>query len=94
MKTETFILPAYWASALINGDYSGMEEQDINELTAFIESNKEDNSYFSCIDVSEESYFSHRNDARTLACDVSEYTFDVSTIDEELFYHYDIQDAK
>lgn len=31
MKTETMKLPAYWASALINNDYSGLQDQDASE---------------------------------------------------------------
>ena len=27
MKRDTTTLPAYWASALINGDYSGLEDE-------------------------------------------------------------------
>lgn len=78
MITETYILPAYWASALINADYSGLEDIDIQELERFIARNKEEGKRFYCIDCSEESYFTPYNDAHTLACDVLEYTFDVS----------------
>lgn len=27
MKTDTITLPAYWATALVNGDYSGMTDE-------------------------------------------------------------------
>jgi hypothetical protein len=32
MKIETYTLPAYWASALVNGDRSGLEQQDEAEF--------------------------------------------------------------
>lgn len=75
MKTQTFKLPAHWASALINDDFSGLEDADEAELRAFVNS-----ANGNCIDVSEEPYFSHSNDAHTLACDCLDYTF---TIDKE-----------
>jgi hypothetical protein len=70
MKTETYILPAYWASYLINGDASGLEEEDQRACDAWLARNPGG----SCVDCGE-SYFSHRNDAGTLAGDVAEYTF-------------------
>jgi hypothetical protein len=73
MKTVTYILPAYWACALINNDYTGLEESEHNEIERFLFANKEDIG--TCIGVSEEQYFSHTNDAHTLACDVAEFTF-------------------
>jgi len=32
-ETDTLELPAYWASALINGDYSGLNEQEAERCT-------------------------------------------------------------
>lgn len=29
-------LPIYWACALINGDYSGLSEEEIQEIDAFL----------------------------------------------------------
>ncbi len=70
MNTETYILPAYWASYLINGDASGLEGEDQQACDAWLARNPGG----SCVDCGE-SYFSHRNDAGTLAGDVAEYTF-------------------
>lgn len=80
MNTETYILPEYWASALINADYSGLEDSDIEEIENFESENKEANCRFTCIGCSDESYFSWRNDATNLGGDVLEYTFDVTPI--------------
>lgn len=70
IETIEYKLPAHWASAIINGDDSGLSDNDLVELEAFLE--KEE--YPNIVDVSEDSYFSHSNDAGTLACDVSVYT--------------------
>lgn len=48
MKTETYTLPACWASALINNDYSGLDEAEIYELEY------ETRALGSCLDCSEE----------------------------------------
>ena len=36
MKTIEHKLPTFWASALINGDVSGMEEDDIRIMDEFL----------------------------------------------------------
>ena len=74
MKTQTYKLPAYWASALINADYSGMEDSEEKELNEWLEYTKP--GY--CIDCSEESFFSWRNDANGLGGDCLEFTFQVT----------------
>ena len=33
-------LPIYWACALINGDYSGLSEEEIQEIDAFFEKSR------------------------------------------------------
>lgn len=73
MNTETYILPAHWASPLINDDYSGLEESEHAEVIEFLFINKE--TLGSCINVSDDSWFAHSNDAHTLACDVATFTF-------------------
>lgn len=80
LTLETYILPEYWASALINDDYSGMNNLDIEYLEKFISDNKSDNCRFYCIGCSEQSFFSWHNDANNLGSDCLEYTFDVSAI--------------
>lgn len=72
MKTITYTLPAYWASYLINGDASGLEDSDEEQIRAFMASHRDIGS---CMDCSEESWFSHRNDANALGGDVCEFTF-------------------
>jgi hypothetical protein len=72
MTTITLSLPACWASYLINGDASGLEAGEQEQIDAFL----------ACedlpppVDCSEEASFSRYNDAHTgLAGDVLDYTF-------------------
>lgn len=69
MKTLTYTLPAYWASYLINGDHSGLSDEDKAECDAFME--KEGNP--NIVDCGEQ-YFSWHNEATDLGGDVREYT--------------------
>lgn len=39
MKTEKYILPAFWASALVNGDWSGLTEADSRFVADFLNVN-------------------------------------------------------
>ena len=86
IQTYKLHLPNFWASALINGDYSSLEDQDEKELNDFIEHWKKDliinsvniesdeNAYF-------ESHFMKYHDATNLgvlACDCCEYTFEIN----------------
>jgi hypothetical protein len=67
----TYTLPSHWGSALINADYSGLNVECEKEINDFIE--RVQPGY--CVGMSEESWFTHSNDAHTLACDVAEFTF-------------------
>lgn len=71
MQLTDYILPAHWASALINNDHSGMSDDDEIELITWYEKVKP--GY--CIECSEESEFRHTNDAGTLSCDTLVFTF-------------------
>jgi hypothetical protein len=78
MNLETYTLPAFWASALVNGDRSGLEPADIAALDAWLaQTFPHGANCVSCGD--KESDFRWRHDAspHVLACNVSEYTFDV-----------------
>lgn len=66
-------LPAYWASYLINGDDSGIEESESKACDSFI--TREGLEKWTCADCSRESYFSHGNDGTNLGCDTLRYTF-------------------
>lgn len=71
-------LPSYWASALVNGDESGLEDEEQEQLDAWTK----DNPNLYCIDVSEETFFSKYHDAAdygVLPCDCANFTFQVIT---------------
>lgn len=76
-ETIEYKLPAYWASALINNDYSGLEEPEIKALNDFVDRESKDYKMFYCVEVSDEQYFSNSNDANFLAGDVLDYYFQV-----------------
>lgn len=80
MQIVEMTLPAFWASALINGDYSGLEPQDIEALDNFSADMVRDHGLFSPLTCSEEEFFTWHHDARpdVLACTCLEYSFDVS----------------
>ncbi len=48
-------LPSHWACALINGDMTGMEDQEIESMDSVLEYLGVNNS--SCLDVTDESEF-------------------------------------
>ena len=73
-ETATYKLPAHWASALINGDYTGLEERDEEQLTRVIAGEDLPDP----IGVSDEPEFLKYHDARpygVLACDCLTFTF-------------------
>lgn len=86
MQTTTYVLPAHWAPALINDDWSGLEDDDAADLQIFLDS--EDLGH--AIDVSHEPFFAKYHDAEpyhVLACDCLEFTFPVPEPEETWFTH-------
>lgn len=80
MKTIKLTLPEFWASALINGDFSGLEDDEANELEAW-QSYASTENIGHCVDVNtDERFFIQHHDASAyvLACDCLEYTFEVT----------------
>ena len=81
METTTYTLPAYWASALFNGDLSGLEESDEEALMSLIAGEQLPDPIGIVGDDKEygpESFFCTYHDARpygVLACDCLEYIF-------------------
>jgi hypothetical protein len=72
MTTKTFTFPAFLASALINGDVSGLEESDmqwVDAAHAAVGNGR-------IVDVSEETHFSRYSDlpGYRLGADMAEYT--------------------
>ncbi len=77
MKTIKLTLPEFWASALINNDFTGLKNEEENEFIRWGFSL--DKNIGLCIDASEEKFFTKYHDASEfiLACDWLEYTFEV-----------------
>jgi hypothetical protein len=64
-------LPVYWACALINDDYSGLSEEEIREINAFLR-----NAEGYPVDVDWETQgFYHCNDAGTLPGECADFIF-------------------
>ena len=81
MQLETYTLPSHWASALINGDLTGYESDDLEAIRLFTAAMVHAHGCCWCVDVSEEDSFTHYHDARrynVLACDCKEYSFDIA----------------
>lgn len=79
LNTETYSLPAYWASYLVNGDASSMEEAEQAQCDRFVA----DKGLGGCLNCSDESSFSRFHDAQYItgfvAADVLDFTFPVLT---------------
>jgi len=69
MKTETYVLPSHWASALINDDYSGYTDEEVMKIKDFCE------DLGPCIDATDEEEFSWWNDAANLGGSVATFHF-------------------
>lgn len=77
-KTYTLMLPSHWAVALINGDESGMDDEDCAALNTFVDDMVRTYGSCHCVDVSEDTQFMRWHDAATygvLASEVAEFTF-------------------
>ena len=76
METTTLTLPAHWASALVNADYTGMSNHEIVEVETWQNSN----THNSPVDVSREPEFVAYHDAvNVLPAECLEYTFESFT---------------
>ena len=74
MKTATYTLPTHWASALFNGDWSGLNEQDEEALTRVMHGEALPDP----LDVLDNSSFCKYHDATpygVLACNCSTCIF-------------------
>lgn len=79
IEIETYDLPEHWASALINGDESGLDDDDAAALDRWEHATRGADSFF-CVDVadSDSGDFRRYHDAErfgVLACNVAQFTF-------------------
>jgi hypothetical protein len=70
---QTYMLPEFWASAIVNDDLSGMSNEDAEQFNAWMKKFRP--GY--CAEVSEDSEFRRYHDAKgyVLACNCLEFTF-------------------
>jgi hypothetical protein len=75
LEVLEFKLPAHWAAAFANSDYSGFSDEEIAEIEKFSEKivKQYGNANFIIKDPEEEGDFRPSNDAGTLACHVITY---------------------
>ena len=82
MRTLKLTLPQYWAPALINGDFTGYDDDELEQIEEFTKSMVDEHGSCRCVDYDDESAdFSRWHDAiayGVLACDVMTYTFDIT----------------
>lgn len=72
---EVFELPIYWASYLINGDASSLEDDEQKVVDTWLKETSEHyDANVSVVDCSEDQWFSHRNDATELGGMCCHYT--------------------
>ena len=63
MNLVTFTLPAYWGPALINGDETGLEDDESQHLSEFIHWLTSQGIRAEALDCSDESEFCWTHDA-------------------------------
>ncbi len=64
-------LPVYWAGALVNGDYTGLSDEEEQEINNFL---KQTDGYPVSVEWKTESFYSH-NDANSIAGDCADFIF-------------------
>lgn len=78
METTSYLLPSHWACALINGDESGLDDDEQKALDLFVAYMVKRYGACHCVDVGEDCGFTRYHDAEeygVLACDVSGFIF-------------------
>ncbi len=70
-NTITYRLPIYWASALINDDYTGLSDEEEKQIKDFLETAE---GRPVSVDFETEGFYRH-NDAGTLPGNCAEFIF-------------------
>ena len=72
MEQIKYTLPEFWASYLINGDASGLEDGEKEEIDAFLKNE----NLGHCLTCSDEPFFTWRHDGGNLGATCLEYIFE------------------
>lgn len=72
---HTYTLPSYWASALVNGDDTGLSDEEVAEVESCADWLCSQLGHAECVGISEEEWFATSNDWDSTAGNVVEYTF-------------------
>ncbi len=76
-----WLLPSHWASALINDDWTGYDQEEIDQIETVL--HRSGLSTHRCVDVADDSSFMQRpsywpESYGLLAGDYATFTFDIS----------------
>ena len=85
MKIKKFTLPAYWASALVNADYSGLKDSEVKEINEWVRKTREPGHNLYCLGTDGNEWFKQRNDANDTAGSVLRFSFDVSPLTKRYY---------
>ena len=66
MEFHSLHLPDFWGSALVNGDYSGLTQQEESELNRFIE-HWQDDLDFGCVRIKQSGGHAGHNGLRSIS---------------------------
>lgn len=71
IETETYTLPSFYASAIMNGDYSSLSKEETEKIDTFLK----DKGH--CLSCSENEFFQHSSDLDKMGGQMLEYTFTI-----------------
>jgi len=71
-------LYSHWASALINGDYSGLEDEEEGDLNEYLSEEAPKHDMFYCVGKADDNHFGRPDIPAWLPGDISTYTFQIA----------------
>lgn len=81
IESTTYILPNFWASALMNDDTSGFDDEEQEQFEDFCKDMDKYYATWHCVDITEDVGFKRWHDAApygVLGCDTSTFVFHVT----------------
>lgn len=71
IEVHEYLLFSWWGPALVNGDMSGYNEDEIAEIEDWLQINAPGN----CVEMRDDEHFAYMNDASPLGGMVSTFVF-------------------